>query len=53
MTNERRPNDAEETKETVHYCEDCGYPSYGEEPPLYCTKCESEAPEGDACWTGA
>ncbi|HEY9570692.1 MAG TPA: hypothetical protein VIR26_06835 [Metalysinibacillus sp.] len=36
----------------VFYCEDCGYPYYGEEKPLSCAKCESDAPEGDACWTG-
>lgn len=36
----------------VFYCEDCGYPYYGEQKPDYCAKYESDAPEGDACWTG-
>ena len=30
-------------KEQVFYCEDCGYPYYGEEKPLYCAKYESDA----------
>lgn len=33
-------------------CEICGYPLHEENQHVGCPKCESDAPEGDACWTG-
>lgn len=51
MMEQREQTEQKEQQEQVFLCEDCGYPQRGTKPPIYCVKCESDAPE-DACWTG-
>ena len=51
MMEQREQTEQKEQQEQVFLCEDCGYPHRGTKPPIYCVKCESDAPE-DTCWTG-